>query len=230
MLCNQAGATYEKPRWKIQREKNYDRNSESSNADTMETSTSRDDTTGAGFQKVERKQIRFCKYCGCRHGLEKKYCKSYGKVCDFCHRFNHDTKVCWFRPERNIRIESSKSKGKAAKDATYNIVGTGATSRSTSRYSESFSKSQNILEDQRKGLKSFSAEECPDDSLNQSELKDSQKENDPGKNVKNDDLGSKEKEEHDTLYCSDNRLIREIQEQMDIQWFESVPTKEMMIS
>ena len=61
----------------------------------------------------------------------------------------------------------------------------------------------------------------------------SKREKDPEKNVVvNDDLASKAKgkEEHDNGYCSDNRLIREIQEQMDIQWFESGPTKEMMVT
>ena len=55
----------------------------------------------------------------------------------------------------------------------------------------------------------------------------------PEKNVVvNDDLASKAKgkEEHENGYCSDNRLIREIHEQKDIQWFESSPTKELMLS
>ena len=102
-------------------EMSVDPNSESPNAVTMESSASSGYTRDIDFQEVERMQIRLWKYRGCRHRLGKEYCKSYRKLCNLCKRFNHATKVCWFRRQKNIRVECSKRKGKAAKEATYNV-------------------------------------------------------------------------------------------------------------
>ena len=48
-------------------------------------------------------QRKLCKFCGLKHRLGSRFCRSFGKMCIICQGLNHHASVCWFRGSSVMR-------------------------------------------------------------------------------------------------------------------------------
>ena len=164
-------------------------------------------------------------------------------MCGYCEKINHFEKSCFQKNPKlrryrgngvliNLKSSRSSAYSEASKKSVPTAVGNVAMEKA-----ETVEIEKSLCEKSNQVMEQKAQNEVPVDLSKEHFSKEGNDSatigKDPEKNVvMNDDLGSeaKQREEHDTIYCSDNRLIREIQEQTDIQWFESGPTKEMIVS
>ena len=53
---------------------------------------------------------RKCRFCGEIHQNGKKFCSSFGKICEVCSKINHNSSVCWYKdaiPNTGLRKENA---------------------------------------------------------------------------------------------------------------------------
>ena len=60
-----------------------------------------------------RPMIKFCKYCGLKHRLGTRFCRSFAKRCDVCKGMNHHASVCWFKESGAKSHTNLEPNGKA---------------------------------------------------------------------------------------------------------------------
>ena len=52
--------------------------------------------------RISKPQRKWCRYCGLKHRLGSRFCRSFGQRCSVCQGLNHHPSMCWFRSRAEI--------------------------------------------------------------------------------------------------------------------------------